>query len=138
METRNFYLSILKGGVQAWNRWRADHPAAQPDLVGVDFSAADLPFMTDIPDDPFDGYVQGLAMENARLCCSRIDSVCLRNSCFDGADLAQASLHDTTFIDSSFQRATLRNADLRGARFVRCNFSFADLAGATLGSTQWE
>ena len=36
------HLVLLRQGADAWNKWRREYPAVQPDLRGVDLSGADL------------------------------------------------------------------------------------------------
>ncbi len=35
-------LSILKQGVEAWNRWREENPKVRPELRQADLKQADL------------------------------------------------------------------------------------------------
>jgi hypothetical protein len=36
------HLAILKQGVEAWNKWRIEHPTTRPDLFEADLSRANL------------------------------------------------------------------------------------------------
>ena len=36
------HLSILKNGVDAWNRWREENPEIRPDLSSAEFDKAEL------------------------------------------------------------------------------------------------
>ena len=42
------HFDLLKQGVDTWNRWREKHLGIHPDLIGVDFSEADLHDVIDI------------------------------------------------------------------------------------------
>ena len=36
------HLEVIKQGVTAWNKWRIDNPAEEPDLAGANLSKTDL------------------------------------------------------------------------------------------------
>ena len=36
------HLEVIKQGVAAWNKWRLDNPAEEPDLAGANLSKTDL------------------------------------------------------------------------------------------------
>ncbi len=113
-------LGLLRTGVKAWNRWRAEHPDVEPDLSAADLSGAIL---------------------------SGAD---LRGVLLDGADLAGADLglqfEDLTYLFDAFgvpgapkslgftslERARLRGANLKGAHLAATNLRNADLHRADL------
>jgi uncharacterized protein YjbI with pentapeptide repeats len=111
------HLSLLKQGVEAWNRWRKENPGVRPDLHGADLGGADL--------------------REARLSGADLREACLGGAHLDGADLhgadlIRADLRRANLIRVDLSRADLRQADLSRAALRRANLSQADLSQATL------
>ncbi|TMD57968.1 MAG: toll/interleukin-1 receptor domain-containing protein [Chloroflexi bacterium] len=98
------HLDILTQGVEAWNRWRKEHPDIQPDLSKSDLIRANLTTVIPSP---------------SRINWSWIDFL-----------ISVISGIDNLSIDLS--RANLMEADLSGASFIGANFNKADLHGAVL------
>ncbi len=110
------HLMILKDGVDAWNRWRADNIGILPDLSGVDLvneslTRADLT-MTDL--------------KGARLWIVNLVEANLFKADLTGADLSGAIL-----VGANLSYANLSNATLDGAELVDTNFGYANLNEAS-------
>jgi len=104
------HLEILKRGVEAWNRWRAEHPEIMPNLRGADLSRAVLK----------SAYLDEADLSTAKLY---------------GADLGAASLVGADLSMTNLLGADLRGADLRGADLVRAYFRDAEVGGADFGDS---
>lgn len=106
------HLRWLFRGVDAWNRWREQHPEIEfPDLLGAQLSGARFP---------------GINLAKVVL-----PGATLSNADLSGANLFEAELEEATLIG-----ANLRDAGLRNASMADVNLSYADLSGADL-SDAW-
>ncbi len=94
------HLAILERGVQAWNKWALENPLISPDLMGANFS-------------------------NANLSRARLDYANLRHTDLSGANLSSAYLRVATF-----STAILQNTDLTNARIGETIFADTDLSQA--------
>jgi hypothetical protein len=100
MTTREFtgnqdHLEILKQGVEAWNRWRAENPDVRPDLRGADLFMANLS----------QANLRGADLRQADLARARLYR----------ADFSQADLRGANLSQANLVGANLRGADLGGA-----------------------
>ena len=115
------HLEILQQGVEEWNKFRREHPAARPDLTeaylyGAKLSGADL---------------SGAGLRGANLCAylSRAD---LSRSDLSGADLSAADLYKADLNAAILREANLRRAILREANLRESNLRGVTLSGANL------
>lgn len=97
------YLTILKQGVRAWNRWRQDHPDELPDLRAVICSKMDL---------------RGVDFRDADLRGSALNSADLSYADLRGADLRGAILLHTRLIHARLEDADFSNARVGQTLFV--------------------
>ena len=111
------HLSILKQGVESWNRWREEHPEIIPDLRGVNFDEANL---------------AGAAFEEARLEGASFQKAFLDNVDFKMAILTEAKLYRASLTKADLSGATLKNADLSFAYLYKADLSGCDLTEANL------
>ena len=111
------HLAILKQGVPAWNRWRAENPSICPDLADADLSKTNFRHVN-------------FAKTNLR--SANLRKARLRESDFTEADLSQANLQWAVLSKSNFTGATLRNADLNRSSFRWADATGADFTGANL------
>lgn len=98
------HLKILKQGVSAWNRWRADNIGLVPDLSKAMLSRLSL---------------NQINLSEVNLSEASIIETKLSYANLSNADLTEASLIETNLV----------GADLRGV-----NFSYAQLAVVTFGN----
>src|SRR5258708_1402428 len=106
------HLDILSQGVDAWNKWRKEHPDIRPDLSGAMLQRAYL-FQADL--------------SGADL--SRVD---LSMSLLVEANLKDANLEETHFFRANLAVANLSGTDLRKAMLFQADFGQALLCGADL------
>jgi len=101
-------LSILKQGVEVWNRWREENPNTP-----VNLSFAEL---------------HGANLMDANLSEADLSGADLREADLNSADLGEAKL-----IKANLSGATLRDTNLYEADLSEANFTYADLRYASLG-----
>ena len=108
------HLSILKQGVEKWNRWRKEHLEVEPDLSGAGLNEANL----------------------CRAYLRSVDfgGVYLNEANLSGADLTGAHLRGAHLNRAYLTEASLRGADLRGADLSEANVQ-AQLYGSNLSET---
>jgi uncharacterized protein YjbI with pentapeptide repeats len=109
------HLTILKSGINKWNRWREEQPDVTPDLSKID-------------------------LRNFDFCEANLEGVDFRKtilggSCFIGADISNALLSES-FLDTAwFNSAKLIETDLTMAHLERAIFPDSDLSGAHLNQS---
>jgi hypothetical protein len=101
------HLNILKQGVEAWNKWREEHPDIRPDLPEADLREANL---------------RGADLRGADLL--QVD--------LSGALLSRADLFGANLSEALFSRAELTQANLSRANLSGALFHGTDLSGALL------
>jgi len=129
------HLRILKQGVEAWNRWRAQNPGTKPNLARSEISGLEL---------------AGVDLHDAELCAARIWF-----NDMSGADLRNAHLMEAQIIGCELDGADMSGAyapnlnltesKLNQAKFYRAHFEYvnlsltelwgADFRGLTMHST---
>jgi uncharacterized protein YjbI with pentapeptide repeats len=128
------HLSILKQGVEVWNRWRQENPGVRPDLSQADLSAADLRRV--------DLHVANLGRADlseailfeAALRGADLSGAALRAADLSGANLSGADLAGAGLVGANLVAADLRGTDLRGMDLIGAALAGADLAGADLAA----
>src|SRR5437667_11761726 len=111
------HLNILRQGVEAWNRWKREHPEIIPDLSGVIFK--EILFIEDI---------MLKFRETARLWSSP--------SPWDDPNYRelvrrrQTNLNEIGLSGIDLSRVNLKGADFSGVNFVGANLSHASLVEA--------
>ena len=110
-------LTLLKNGVETWNKWRLFHPNEPCNLAGQDLSY---------------GYFFGGNFCQANLSGANLRQACLISADFRGADLTGADLTGAYLADAIFYGADLSHADLSGANLDRADLRRANLLGVQL------
>jgi hypothetical protein len=101
------HYSILKSGVEAWNKWRA----ANPDLKHPDLSWADLTRQN----------LMWANLEGCDLSWAKMNRANLVLANLKNADLTGASLKKCNFSNADIEGANFLRADLTGSHFYRTN-----------------
>jgi uncharacterized protein YjbI with pentapeptide repeats len=125
------HLAKLKGGVEAWNKWRAAAPVA-PDLTrahlgGVNLAAANLSGAN----------LTKSRLGEAILCAANLTGANLSGARLGRADLGAANLAEANLSGADISGANLSTAQLGRANLLKAdlrvaNLSKADLSGALL------
>ena len=121
------HLAILKEGVQAWNKWRAENAEDRPDLRGADLSGADLSEA-----DLREVDLSEARLIEAILCFANLSGANLYLANLSEAILCFANLRGARLSGADLSEADLSEADLRGARLSGANLNRANLRGANL------
>jgi len=113
------HVETLNRGVEAWNRWREDHPDIQPDLAGLNLREDDRAggkTSYGPPEGPDSGvFVREFKEVN-----------------FSHANLRGAKLYSIDFSGANFYRANLSEADLEWSLFHKADLSYTHLNDANL------
>jgi uncharacterized protein YjbI with pentapeptide repeats len=135
-------LSVLRSGVEAWNRWRAEQVGPAPrlddaNLYGVvDHGGRDPTlkgYRTPLDCVNFAGVSLARAtLESANLRGADLTGASLLKANLRRADLSGASLSGADLYEADLYQANLCGAVLRGARLVRARLVDADLTEADL------
>lgn len=114
------HISLLKQGVDKWNRWRKANPKVEPNLMNADLRNADL--------------------EEANLSDSNLVMSDLQWANLSSANLSKASLFNANLSCANLSYATLRSAvlweaNLSNARLCGAILDHAYFGGTLLGNT---
>jgi uncharacterized protein YjbI with pentapeptide repeats len=125
-------LSILKQGVEIWNKWRSENKETKIDLSGADLSGFDLQnaFL-------LGANLNGASFHKARLfvanlCDTDLSDVDLSHAFLKGAKLLDANLVNANLNDADLQAANFSRADLRTVTLRNANLTETDLTNVTL------
>lgn len=145
------HLAILKQGVEAWNRWRAE-TLENPDLSETDLSRANLReanfvranfLVTDLTDadltdaNLFEADLMAAKLTGANLTRAQLVQADLLSADATGADLTRANLCRADFTGATLNEAKLSGADLSGANFYEAKLSGADFENAEVVLTSF-
>lgn len=150
------HISILKQGVEVWNRWRKEVPDVRPclngaDLRGLDFSIQDpvslrhrhaSKFMqnlyrqrqtpSDLGVDLHDVELNSARLNEANLFRANLTRATLHRTKLTGATLREALLVEADLSDATIEETDLRKAKLHSASLQGANLRYANLTGASL------
>ncbi len=124
------HLKILKQGVEAWNGWREENPAIEPDLSRTDLPSIDL----------IEANLRGTNLRETNLRGINLVRADLSGANLSGADLSEAhlisaNLTGAKLTGAKLERAFLSSANLRAAKLTEAHLGGANLIGAILTST---
>lgn len=147
-------VALLRSGVDAWNKWRREHPGEQIDLSKSNLQRADLARVNlgwEFEFGEVDQHRKELIREAAQrgdfsgvlsilnavrseadLSGANLINAKLRAADLTGANLSGADLRDANLGEANVSRANLSEANLSGADFRRADLRSANLAGADL------
>ena len=122
-------LSILKQGVDVWNKWRKEHPDIRIDLKGADLKHAML-------DDAnfFGADLSDARLEEAKLCRADFSEANLDETHLNGADLSEAILYVADPYKTDLTRANLTLTNLVGANLIHTIIDQAKISGSLIYS----
>jgi uncharacterized protein YjbI with pentapeptide repeats len=130
------HVSILKQGVDVWNRWRVNHPHVRPDLRHAGLREAVLlgedvqPQLSHV--NFREAILFGADLSGADLSRAELIDSDLRGALFGGAILREANLHRALLTDADLRSTDLSGALLTETNLRRANLCAADLSGADL------
>lgn len=129
------HLSILRQGVDVWNRWRQEHSEVDPNLQRAKLSAAKLS-KADLKDaDLTEADLTFAKLDEANLMAAKLKRADLENASLSGAHLMFADLSAATLSVTDLSFANLSHAKLNRASMFRANLFWAHLSKANLTNT---
>ena len=132
------HLDILKQGVEVWNRWREKHLDIHPDLVGVDFSKADLSYVNLSEANLYQANFTKANLYRANLSKANLHEAGFYRANLHEANLSEASLGYARLTYATLSYARLAKADLRRSSLVDTNLSHANLTNCSVyGISVW-
>jgi hypothetical protein len=129
-------VRILKEGVEAWDRWRDDHPDDRPDLSEADLRKARLGEADLGEANLSKANLGGADLRGAKLFRSNLRGANLVGVDLSGADLSGADLYRADLGGADLSGADLDAADLNGANLSGANLRTADLIRASLNAAR--
>jgi len=126
-------LSILKQGVEVWNRWRNENFRIGVDLTNADLIGAKLSEVNLSGASLMAANLPGADLHGADLSEAKLYGAYLEQANLSGANLRRADLRETTI-----RSANLRDADLRGVSLHYAVLAGTDLRGADLRGANLE
>lgn len=140
-------LSILKQGVEVWNKWREENADVKVDLSRVDLKKAQLARVNLRKADLSYSVLFGANLNRANLHVANfwkadlvgcnlshayLVGALLKSAFMSGADLSEANLWQAELLEANLNGANMREAYLRGADLRKVNLNGAILSGADL------
>src|SRR5215469_10899596 len=129
------HLDILKEGVDAWNRWRAENPSSWPDLSSASLSCEDLRGVNFRHCSLAEAHLNNSDLSSADLTRANLGRASLSGTRLGSAKLVEAILDGANLGDADFSRADFSYASLDGSRLTNANLQFADFTGADLSKS---
>ncbi len=120
-------LSILKQGVEVWNKWREENPNILVDLSRADLSATKL-WNADLTG----ANLRESNLSRADLGVAQLYRTSLMDADLSGANLTSAYLHSADMTRADLRGANLTLASSRSVDFTGADLLKADLRGAYL------
>ncbi len=115
-------LSILKRGVEDWNKWRKVNPEELINLRGANLSGENLS----------GAHLSGAILSGANLSRAGLVKAILADAKLDGANLSGANLSEAEIDGADLRSAQLISANLWRAELDRANLKGANLSEAKL------
>ena len=119
------HLEVIKQGVAAWNKWRADNTGTEPDLAGTNLSKTDLKNANLSETD-----LRWADLTWANLSGSNLNRADLRRANLSRAVFSTANLSEANLSETYLSGADLSEADLKRAIFIRSDLASVDLGNA--------
>jgi len=118
-------LSILKQGVEVWNKWRKENLDVEINLSGANLFGVDL--------NKANFFRANLSEANLRV--ANLEQANLNAADLRAADLSMADLTRANLIGTNLSEAHLRDVDLSEANLSEAELGSANLTGSILNGT---
>ena len=126
MENQEYFAMLIKG-VDAWNRWRKEHPNIRPDLSEFDLSGAILSRANLSGTN-----LSGTDLSRAKFRSANLSRANLSRAKINGADFTGAKFSEAKHNEASLSEAILSGLDLSSIDFSGAKLNGAILRGASL------
>jgi uncharacterized protein YjbI with pentapeptide repeats len=130
-------LSVLKQGVDVWNKWRTEHYGLDIDLSEANLGEVNLKRANFSEADLSRADLHITDLSGAKLIRAVLNGANLRGAALNGANLNGANLRRAQLVQSNLRAADLREAHLRGANLREAFLKQADLRGAILSEVDF-
>jgi len=121
-------LSILKQGLQEWDKWRLENIE-----IKNGYSTGKYKVTADLSEANLSGLdLSGVDFHGANLRETDLSGAKLEHADFIEADLTNAKLNNAKLFDAEFYGANLIGTELKKAGLLRTNFVYANLGEANL------
>jgi hypothetical protein len=141
------HVTLLKQGVNTWDKWRKENPDVNPDRTGADLNGVNLNWVNLTRPNLSRVDLSGASLHRAdlggvNLTGANLTGANLNWAILAGADLFEADLSGTDLtgvnvVGALLTRANLTRADLSGANLRCADLSEADLTWAVLYETNF-
>lgn len=136
------HVEVLHQGVEAWNRWRSEHPEILPDLSKisinkldfgganfekVNFSDAKLTRCNFYEAIFLEANLRHVSFRGSMLASAKLSLADLRHADFSGAELS-----DSVIMDANLSYAKLSGIRILGVLLIGSDLTGADLSDSTL------
>ncbi len=111
-------LSILKQGVEVWNKWRNENPTVRIDLYRANISKNDLRRV-----DLRGAVLIDAVLSETNLRKANLSGAKLSGAKFNKTDLSHAKLSDAVLVGTALYGANLNGANFSGAHLKEVEFS---------------
>lgn len=118
-------LSILKQGVEVWNKWRKENPDVEIDLSGGDLGKSNL----------FGANLNKTKLREADLSMAHLFGTTLRGADLRGCNLGQSVIYLANLHQADFTGADLSFTNLSRNYFLNTNFSQAKMGYTVFGNS---
>lgn len=130
-------LSVLKKGVDVWNKWRKENPDAEIDLSDARFSGENLSGANLSRANLGHAILFNVNLTGAKLSKAILTKADLRAANLSSANLSGSYLIEANLVGTNLNRANLRRATLNSAQILFSDLSGADLREASLIHTSF-
>jgi Ion channel/Pentapeptide repeats (8 copies) len=137
-------LAILSRGVEAWNEWRLENPAASIDFRRANLRNKQLENANLAHADLTEAELSFAQLKNANLVFAKMEHAVISFANLEGANLSAASVEDahledanlnnTILTGASFKNASLSNSSLKSASMIDAHLEGANLTAVNLDS----
>jgi uncharacterized protein YjbI with pentapeptide repeats len=126
------HYNKLREGVEAWNKWRKEHPDIIPDLERANLGLSHLEGIDLVGAHLERANLGGAHLEGADLGGAHLERANLLHAHLEGASARSAHLERANLLHAHLEGASARSARLQGADFMGAHLEGADLGGAHL------
>ncbi|QLE53491.1 pentapeptide repeat-containing protein (plasmid) [Nostoc sp. C057] len=126
------HLTILRKGVEVWNKWRKENSEMRIDLTGANLSKVDLSEFDLSRTDLAKANLSEAELFKTELVEADLSEANLVKAHIIRTELLEANLSKANLSESDVSLADIRWANLSGANLSKAYFGAADLSGADL------